>query len=541
MFEIGKLFLEIGNLSEALTFLSHALGLNTYNPDYCSAFADVLELTGSNEDSKMFRKQSQSLREVGVEDSIFLDQTMTVEQAIFRAQKHLKSGCYDEANELYTTTLQTASNHMGAVLVLALIAQGINRHDIAIQHFRHAIEIDGSQAVPHYHLGYSLNQLGHDDDAVSAFQHAVTIDPKNAQYLKELGAVFESKGQIDKAVSCYEKALSINPGYAEAYHHLANIQIEQSQFYEAEESCSKAIMSKPDFPEAYYTLSRIKKFTDLSEINILQAMLDKGKTLKGNMLLNFSLGNAFVDLKQYSESITYYLEGNRLKRSVLRFDINNEVKSSKIFLKMFVPTFFKEKESFGCEEYAPIFVIGMPHSGSVLVEQILSNQPDVYGVKELAVLEQLIFQKMSSKRLGMIPYTVSRLKAEELTKLGAEYLAKIRKTTSNKTFKTNKIFSQIMYIGIVKLLFPNAKIIYTSRPCEETCLSIFHEIFTCAYSYAYDMTELGQYYQYYSEVMTSWHQALPEMICDINYEKLSTGQLTLNILFDGEMPKFEHA
>ena len=241
-------------------------------------------------------------------------------------------------------------------------------------------------------------------------------------------------------------------------------------------------------------------------------------------MLNFALGKAFDDLGEGEEAFKCYIEGNRLYRKTLSFNIADEKKLFLRFKKMFDRDFFKKREGFGCSDSTPIFILGMPRSGSTLIEQILSSHPDIFGAGELSFTRRIVQTKMSSNLDSMIPYTASRLKIDDVAKMGNEYVTRIRKLAPKAKFITDKMPANFLFIGMIKLMLPNAKIIHSVRSPEDTCLSIFKQNFIGTHDYAYDMTELGQYYRLYSDIMNHWHTQFPGVIYDIKYEHLIANQ-----------------
>jgi tetratricopeptide (TPR) repeat protein len=334
----------------------------------------------------------------------------------------------------------------------------------------------------------------------------------------------QEQGRLDEAITSYQKAISIKPDIAEAYYNLGTVLKGRGKLNEAVTSFQKAISIKPDFAEAYRSLSTSRKFTDISETLGIKVTLSNAKTDNDKMHLNFALGKAMLDIKHDSDAFQYFLEGNKIERETLQFDIADTEQMFKKFQTKFDKSFFRSRKGFGCKDNTPIFILGMPRSGSTIIEQILSSHPNVYGAGELPHIRQSLMQNLPSDKISMIPHKVAQLMLDDINKIGESYIERVRDIEPNVKFITDKMPENFLYIGIIKLILPNAKIIHSVRSPEDTCFSIFREKFMGVNNYAYDLAEIGQYYRLYTEMMRHWHLVLPGEIYDCNYEKLIANQ-----------------
>ncbi|MBF0359304.1 MAG: tetratricopeptide repeat protein, partial [Magnetococcales bacterium] len=404
----------------------------------------------------------------------------------------------------------------------ALHKQG--KLDSAVASYQKSITLNPNFADAHRNLGVVLKEQGKLAAAVESYKKAITIDPNFTDAYYNLGSSFKAQGKLPEAVESYQKAITLKPDYAEAFNNLGCTLIEQGELKDAASNLKKAVAIKPDYAEAYYNYSAAKKFVDISEIELMQTVLSKTTDLENKEFLNFAIGKALVDIKQYSEAFNYFIAGNRIKRAKIEFNSADEAKNFAKIKKAFNSSLFESNTDSGCKDKTPIFILGMVRSGSTLIEQILSSHGDVYGGGELAFIEQCLLEITKLKQAESISDIVSSLTADDLRRMGNQYIERVRNLEPSSKFITDKMPGNFLYIGLIKLILPNAKIIHSVRSAEDTCLSIFRTRFSGVHNYAYELTELGEYYRLYFDIMTHWQELFSEDIYNINYEELIKNQ-----------------
>ncbi|MBF0359335.1 MAG: tetratricopeptide repeat protein [Magnetococcales bacterium] len=430
----------------------------------------------------------------------------------------------DLAADSYQQAITLKPGYAGALYNLGIVLEEQGKLDLAVVNYQKAIAINPGFADAYYNLGKTINELGNLDLAVEYYQKAVAINPEYAKAYYNLGIIFREQGKLDLAITSYRQAIAIKPDYAQAYSNLGNALREQGKLDLAVECYQRAIAIKPDLADAYFNLSTNKKYSDISEIQFMKTALANTTSIDDQIHLNFAIGKAMSDIKHYSEAFQYYLEGNRVKRSTINYDFTSTKKFFNQQQEIFNRALFEARDNFGCIDGSPIFILGMPRSGSTLVEQILSSHPDVYGAGELDFISRYINERVHSNMDDNISDAYSRLNSNDFYELGSKYIKKIREKDKYSKFITDKMPHNFLNIGMIRLILPNAKIVHTVRSPEDTCLSIFRTKFSEVHDYAYNLTELGQYYRLYSEIMAHWHRTLPGLIYDINYEALISNQ-----------------
>ena len=238
------------------------------------------------------------------------------------------------------------------------------------------------------------------------------------------------------------------------------------------------------------------------------------------MKLAFGLGKAYEDIGNYEKSMESVLAATRLKRASCDYSLSATEEMFSQIKQTFSPGFFSAHPNTGCQDQTPIFILGMPRSGTSLVEQILASHPDVFGAGEivdLMILTGAITMTGSSRHY---PEIVADLDSRALEDLGNEYISKIRSYSGDAKYITNKTPENFLRIGFINAILPNARIIHLTRDPMDNCLSVFKNLLATAYDYSYDQAELGHYYKLYQALMEYWRTTLPGFIYDQSYEQL---------------------
>ncbi|MBF0194059.1 MAG: sulfotransferase [Magnetococcales bacterium] len=445
-------------------------------------------------------------------------------EAILQGISLHQANSLPQAIVFYEKALKFQANNAIALSNMALALQSLGEVEKAATNFKKAIKIKPDYSDAHYNLGNLQQEQGDLSQAIKSYEKAIAINPNNAVFHCNLGNAIYQQSKLEKAAISYKKAIALQPDFAMALSNLALIQTAQGQVNAAILNHQKAIAAQPSYAKAHYNLSRTKKDTGLTELQLMQDLLAHATNSNDKMYFNFAMGQALLNIKKYPQAFACFVEANNHARSEFHFDINDEKFLFTYFHKFFNADFFKKRESYGHIDKTPIFIVGMPRSGSTLIEQILASHPDVYGAGELHILKEILLKNTPSNLINQTPETIAQKDFAAIDQLGAEYINKLRDINQNAKFIINKLPANFLYIGIIKLLLPNAKIIHSTRNPADTCLSIFQIKFSEHQPYAYNLVELGQYYRLYSEMMNHWHTLFPGFIYDLCYENLIVNQ-----------------
>ncbi|MBF0448602.1 MAG: tetratricopeptide repeat protein [Magnetococcales bacterium] len=437
---------------------------------------------------------------------------------------------WSEAATCFKNTIFLKPDHAKAHYNLGNVYHKQKMLDEAVNCYNRAIDLNPDYALALCNLGVVFGEQDKFDLAIACHKKALTLMPDHVEAHFNLGRSLKEQGRLEEAIACQKQAIALSPNHAQAHCNMAAALKEKGELDEAIASFDNALLHHPDFAEAHYSRALAKKFSEPSELQPMIDLLEKQQTLeeeereKDSCLLHFALGKAYADLKQNTEAFSHFLKGNQLNRKTFQHDIADDKRDFERIRRVFDASFFEQRSGYGLEDETPIFILGMPRSGSTLIEQILSSHPDVYGAGELNFIRQSVQDRVGSHMLSFMPKKIARLQPEAFQEMGREYIAKLREISPKSRFITDKMPHNFLNVGIIRLMLPKAKIIHSVRSPEDTCLSIFRLKFLGVHNYAYDLTELGQYYRLYAEMMAHWHRVLPGVIYDVNYEQLTANQ-----------------
>lgn len=362
-------------------------------------------------------------------------------------------------------------------------------------------------------------------EAQSLWRKALAIDPGSIEAAMGLAESHQQAGQIEQALERYRKIISDHPGLVQAKYLLANLLKARGDFEQAA-ACYRQIMAQqPDYTQAHFTYSGVHEYRDRDDPHIgcmldlyRQDDLPKEKKIQ----LAFALAKAFEDLADYPRAFEYLATGNRLRYETFNYTIDSDAELIQNIIDTFSADALARLRIDGEASNRPIFILGMPRSGTSLVEKILASHSAVYGAGELEYVYALgarLFLKESLHYqfapLGAYPQSAFR-------QLGQAYLQKINLLNDQASHITDKLPFNMMMIGLIRLALPNAKIIHCVRDARDTCLSIYRQNFaTGNYRFAYDLRTVGQFHNLYRKLMKHWHNVFPGAIYDIEYEALT--------------------
>ena len=408
----------------------------------------------------------------------------------------------------------------------------------AIKSFDRTIQLKPDYAVAYNNRGIALNELGQEKEAIKSYDKAIQLKPGFAEAYYNRGNVFKDLGRAQEAIKSYAKVIQLKPDYAKAYNNLGIVYQESGRLEKAVEQYRKALLVNPELAEVYAQLSSIKKFTEFdADIKAMEKLLNaKDSDQRQKIIIGFALGKAFEDLKQSKKSFQYIKNANHLHRSSYSYSISNDTAAFNKLKTICSQEFFAAQDDPGLAEseksaartiFMPIFILGMPRSGTTLVEQIIASHPYVFGAGEPNTLAKVVENLGRQKNIGHYPEYISDLDHDDFKRLGSAYLEMLATYRSkNESYITNKMPQNFFYIGLIKKILPWAKIIHCKRDPMDICFSIFKKFFSAknSHPYAYEMTELGHYYNLYADLMKHWNKMLPGFVYDIEYENLVMDQ-----------------
>jgi tetratricopeptide (TPR) repeat protein len=371
------------------------------------------------------------------------------------------------------------------------------------------------------HLCSSLIELGRLEEAIIRYREAVQRFPNNAELYHNFGWLLERLQRLEEAVICYRRSVQINPQSDIVLNKLANCLQSLGHFEQAHIAYRQAIDIAPEQIVYYRNMVQSDRLsTDDPYFIAMEELAGRSDTLSidNQVELHFALAQALVGVGQHARAFDHALKANKLYRAHIDYDETLIFDRIKQLTDILTSDKIAAMNQFGNHSDLPIFIIGMPRSGSSLIEQILAAHPQVFGLGERALFDQAI-QKFDL----MDPQTLNTVSDEHLLALGTDYLRRVKAADPNAqrvSRVTDKCLSNFLNIGLIHLALPNAKIIHCRRSPVETCLSIYSRIFNDV-PFSYDLGELGRYYRNYEALMAHWKQVLPDgVMLDVKYEDL---------------------
>jgi tetratricopeptide (TPR) repeat protein len=394
------------------------------------------------------------------------------------------------------------------------------RFDEAAAEYRRALEIAPNDIDASQLLGMLYHHRGENDLAEPLLARVVKVRTRQADLQCAYGAILSAVGDHRRSITYYQKALELDPGYVIAQYNLSQELVYLGDTKGAIAGYQRAIEMQPLCVPAYQQLARLCKFTEYNEdVRIMEQLFEQFGG-EERMLLAFGLSVVHQKLKNNEQSFAYLLEGNRIKRKTFDYTTSRTEVTFDQLRKAYTPEILADQAKPLQRDPTPIFIIGMPRSGTSLAEQILASHSEVHGCGELKNLGRIYHTVFDNNK--PIPPQVAALPGEQHEEPARRYLDEVAAMAKGKRYATDKMPHNFLHVGFIARLLPNAKIIHCERNPLDTCLSIFSNLFTGLHPYAYNLEELGHYYLQYQQLMEYWHQVLPGRIYTLNYEQVVT-------------------
>jgi len=440
------------------------------------------------------------------------------------ALSHQAAGRLGQAEKILQHVLAHKSNHATALKLLGRLYCDNGRVEEGVDCLERSMAADPAVLSNYVELGYVLRLVGRRTDAKRYLLKGIDIKPNDPDLHYQLGCLYHDQTRLDRANDALNLALKLKPDHLNAQQRLGEVLQALGQTGEAEACFRRVIEKSPHDPDAHRGLAYLKRFTKYSTDVESMVASHKHSSDEGmdRIALSFALGKVFEDLEQYDNSFAYFEEANRLNRSLYHFSIDEEMALFETYRKAFTKDWFDNTASAAAiSDETPIFVLGMPRSGTSLVEQILASHSTVFGAGEVYFATE--FDNSVAQITGKpFPQSIAEVGAELLKQSAQNYVQNLRMAAGDRARVTDKLPHNFLRVGLLSAVMPNAKIIHCVRDPKDTCLSIFTHFFSAAHSYASDLKELGQYYRLYEQLMDDWEMRFPRCMYRVSYEDLVT-------------------
>jgi len=509
--ERGHCFVDLKDAERAIAAYERAVNLNAALPASWAKLQVLYRMVGQQENSDTAASHvaitSKLAPEVVAATGLFADGETVPAEKIIRPYliKH--------------------PTDVEAMRLLARIALDLDVLEDADLLLESVVELAPDYRAARYDYARTLMRRQRNVQALAQLEKLLAVDPANRMYRTTHATAYVGLGEHERALELYRDLLNDAPRSPDLHLSIAHTLKTLGRTEESIAAYRTAAATRPNFGDAYWSLANLKtyRFTD-EEIERMRTEEAASTTpLEDRYHLCFALGKALEDRGAFEESFTYYERGNALKKSEAHYQAIDTERNTQMQKQVCTAGFFASRAGFGCQSPDPIFVVGLPRSGSTLLEQILASHSQVEGTMELADIAAAVVHlegRNSGREQRRYPALLTELDQAEFVRLGEKYIADTRVYRSGKPYFIDKMPNNFRHIGLIHLILPNAKIIDARREPMACCFSNFKQLFAFGQEFTYSIDDIARYYRTYIELMDHWDSVLPGRILRIRHEEI---------------------
>ena len=506
--DLGRLFLIRNEPEQAARHFSQAIELDGSQAPAYSGLASALAKLGRSEEAKVAHQK-------------FLDLS-PVASTLLEADQLLREGDGARAEELCNQLLGRDPENTEVLRMLARIASDDEKYIVAERLLRRIIKLSPNEYLPHNQLGRFLTEQNRFLEAVELFEHAASLDDSIVDNFRLLGDAQAVIGSSADALTSYQQALKLYPEDPHALAGQGHMQRIAGNRREAIASYEKCTAVQPEFGDAWWNLASLKGYQLSDEqIQTIQNQISAGElSADSEVGMRFALARTSEASGDFDAAWQDYNLGNSLKRTLINYDpVQSEVTHDAI-IESFTSDFLDRGSRDTASKHTPIFILGMPRSGSTLIEQILASHSMVEGAGELPYVVMLSSSLGRQHADGLrYPEVMSELNEAQLDALGNAY---IYHSSAHRRLGlpclTDKMPANFSHVGLIKMILPGAKIIDARRHPMATCVANFRQLYAQGKNQTYDLIEFAEYYLEYCRIMDHWQEVLPGQVLPVFYE-----------------------
>jgi tetratricopeptide (TPR) repeat protein len=434
----------------------------------------------------------------------------------------LNGAQWPRAQDLAAQLLRAAPHAGGAYFIAGVAASRLGQVDLALVHLHRATQLSPQRADYLAELARVLHATWRTNEAMAAADRAFALAPSDGVTLTTLGVLYSRSNEHRRAAKVFERAVAVMPAVGEFRFNLGTSLTATGELERAEQTFLECLRVDPSNWRAYLALAELlKKDKGSDHIAMFQQQLALSEANDdAAMYINLALAKEMETLGQYDQSFAHLSEGKRRGGARRRYTSDRD---AALFDALMQPV-AEPQPGQGNPSPAPIFVIGMPRSGTTLVERILSSHPTVHSAGELQNFGIALKRVSGSNTPQLLDFDVlSRVRAPDWTALGDEYIRNTRSVAGNRAHFVDKLPHNFLYAGFIARALPNASIVCLRRDPMDTCLSNFRQLFaqtTPYYDYSFDLADTARYYLLFDKLMAHWDRTMPGRILQVGYEDL---------------------
>jgi len=507
--EAGHIHTAAGDKPAALRAYRHAVSLNDSLIASWKGIVDLLSSDANAELAVDARRQYEKLAALPPE--LLSVRNMTAE------------GHYYKAERLCRLFLKANPTYVEGMRLLADLGVKSGVLDDAEFLLESAVEFEPKNPFARHDYMTVLYRRQKYEQSLNQAKILVNSDPNNLDHQISFANQSVAVGDYDAALEIYDRAIEVRPHSAELHlvhgHALKTI----GEVEPAVNAYRNAYQARPSFGDAYWSLANLKtyRFTGDEVASMQVNESDESTTVEDRAHLCFALGKYFEDTEGYADSAEYYLRGNAMRKSQLRYEPQQMTHRLNLQKEICTETLFEKNIDGGHEAADPIFIVGLPRAGSTLLEQILASHSQVDGTLELPNIPAMAFRLAGRLRVDeepLYPAVLHDLTPEQLQKMGEDFIEDTRVHRQGAPYFIDKMPNNFRHIGLIQLMLPNAKIIDARRHPMACCFSGFKQLFASGQEFTYGLEEIGSYYRDYVELMDHWDKVLPGKVLRVQYE-----------------------
>ena len=506
--DLGTLLLQRGLAEKAIPLLERAARLDPKQEAAHFQLGRALAQVGRGADADAAFERSFALS--------------PVRGMMAQAAEHHAAGRLEEAEPLCRQVLQREPRNVDALRMLGLIAAAAGDLDEAENLLRQALAEAPDHIAALFELGRVLKELERPDDAIDVYKTLIELQPDNPRAHYRLAGVLAPAALTEQSAAAYRRCLELDPRHPGAWLGLGHMLKTLGQQSEGIAAYRRCLAIEPEFGEAWFSMANLKTYRfDDAEIAEMRQRLESdtvNETSRVNFL--FALARAYEDRRDYATAWQYYEQGNARQRLLVSYDPVLTETVNDDLVAFFAGDFFRSHAGVGNPDPSPIFILGMPRSGSTLVEQIIASHSRVEGTSELPYIGRLTKSLNRNRADGMrYPEVLNELEPRHFSRLGQNYLAMARMHRVEGTpHFIDKMPNNFPLVGFIHAILPNAKIIDARRHPLDACTGNLRQLYARGQAFSYDQTDIGEYYLQYQRMMDHWDQVLPGKVLHVQYE-----------------------
>ncbi len=546
---LGNAFLHLGMAKEAVTEFTRALEANAQDVDALVGMARALRIDGRPAEAFALAQKALEMRpgsadaylEAGEaalalnkhEDALtYCRQAVEASPANAQAHEALGSalalyGVPQEAEFHLRRSLELLPNSASVCAKLGMILEQQERFKDAEEQYKAALAAQADHVMALNRWANLLLKQKKPAEALAQFERVRQLQPDSALSYSNIATVLHALGRHEESIEACRKAIDLNANLPEAYQNLGAVQQTLGRLQEARASFERALELRPDLVQTLFSLSNLEagSATEPMIANIHALLKSEKLDNSARSQLHFALVRIYDQRGEHDLAFKAAVDGNNIEMRRQEYQSDALERFSESLRQTFTKEFFKSRPSYGVSSDEPIFIVGMPRSGSTLVEQILASHSQVFGAGELAFIASLTADLRRWGRPSReFPEGIADLKEPEILRMAGAYRRYTRNLAGSAKRVTDKMPSNVFYLGVIALLFPQAKVIYCQRDALDLFISNYFMLFRNPIAYKTTQKSFAHFYNLQEELMAHWRSVLPIQIHQLKYENLVENQ-----------------